>query len=225
MRRWALLSLIPVLLASPGAGPSPAPAGPSADLRAIDRDNAAAEAALAAGELDAALRYFQYVGHEQEDFARASLEHRIAREKFGAAVREAFGRREWSRAARALGVPRRRGRNPPQRSLRRDGDVLYVKTANAAAEVPYVHADGVWKLSVRDVLLAGVRARLGPDVEYEEADLFNLAGKMGRVLRARAAQLTSLADDVRAGHVKSSDELHAAVTRIRHSAGEPPPRE
>src|SRR5947208_2384576 len=80
------------------------PTPPDPQLAAIDRDDAAAEGALAKGDVEATLRYFDYFGHEQEDFARATLEYRLARQKLGEAVRESLGRRAWGRAARALGV-------------------------------------------------------------------------------------------------------------------------
>jgi hypothetical protein len=219
MRRWALLPLVLLFTANPAHASSPIPdRQPNPELRALDRDDAAAEAAVASGDLDAALHFFDYAGHEQEDFARASLEYRIARQELRGAVRDVFGRRTWSRAAAALGVPRR-GRGTPQRSLRREGTILYVKNAGGGNEIPYVNVDGVWKVSVRNVLLAAVQVRFGETVEYEEADLFVLAGKMGRVLRGRAGQLSALAHDVRAGRVKSAEELHAAIDRVRRGTG------
>jgi hypothetical protein len=207
------LPLVLLTLALPVRGDAPVPAD---DLKALDRDDAAADAAVASGDVPGALRYFDYFGHEQEDFARASVEYRVARQKLREAVRGAFGRREWMRAASALGVPPLpRGEDGAQPSLRRDGNVLYVKVPGGANEVPYVKVDGVWKVSVRDVLITALRARFGPAVEYEEADLFVLAGKMGRVLRGRARQLSALAEDVRAKRVASPEELREAVDRIR----------
>jgi hypothetical protein len=198
---------------------APARAGEDADLQSLDRDDAAAEAALARGDVQGALKYFDYFGHEQEDFARATLEHRLARQKLRDAVREAFGRRAWARAAAALGVGHHwRGDDAAARTVRRDGDVLYVKLAGGDHEIPYVKVDGVWKLSIRDVLATAVKARFGRAVEYEEADLYVLAGKMARVLRERAGQLAALADDVKSKRVKNTDELHAAVERIRPAA-------
>jgi hypothetical protein len=225
MRRWALLPLVLIFTTVVArASSTPPDRQPHPDLRALDRDDAAAEAAVASGDLDAALRYFDYAGHEQEDFARASLEYRLARQKLRGAVRDVFGRRTWARAAAALGVPRP-GRGPAQRSLRRQGPILYVKNSGGGNEVPYVEVDGVWKVSVRNILLAAVQARFGPAVEYEEADLFVLAGKMGRVFRGRAEQLSALVDDVRAGRVKSAEELHAAIDRIRRGTEVQQPRE
>ena len=214
--------LLPLLLlhltfAARGAG-----AG-EVDLKALDRDDAAAEAALARGDLDGALKYFDYFGHEQEDFARATLEHRLARQKLRDAVRESFGRRTWGRAAAALGVPRHwRGPGGVPRTLRRDGNVVYVKAPGGKNEVPYVNVDGVWKLSVRDVLASAVKARFGPSVDYEEADLFVLAGKMAKVLRTRADQLSALAEDAKAKRVKTEDELFAAIQKIRPSPSKEP---
>ena len=174
---------------------------PPVDLRALDRDDAAAESALSSGDLDAALKYFDYFGHEQEDFCRATLEYR---------------------AARALGVPRHnRGRGPADRSVRRDGAVVYLRNVGASNEVPYVNVDGVWKVSVREVLVTALRARFGRIVAYEEADLYVLAGKMGRVLRARASQLSGLAADVRAKRITSAEQLDAAVGRIRRGTPAP----
>ena len=210
-----LLALLVVTLPARAGGDAPVPI----DLKSLDRDDAAAEAALARGDVDGALKYFDYFGHEQEEFARATLEHRLARQELRGAVREAFGRRAWGRAAAALGVPRHwRGRGAAQRSLRREGKVIYVKSAGGENEVPYVNVGGVWKLSVRDVLAAAVKTRFGPSVEYEEADLFVLAGKMARVLRTRASQLSALVDDVKSKRVKTSDELYAAIHRIRPPA-------
>lgn len=216
--RCSGLLLFLLLLSSVAVRAQVAPLGTesAAELKALDRDDAAAEQALKAGDIAAALRYFDYFGHEQEDFARATLEYRLARQKLGAKVREAFGRGAWARAAVMLGVPRRpRDVRGPERAVRREGNVLYVKQAGGGNEVPYVHVKGVWKVSVRDVLIAAVKARFGPAVDYEEADLYVLAGKMARVLRGRAGELSVLADDVSAKRVKTADELHAAVRRIR----------
>ena len=209
------LALATLALSSRGANPS------DDDLRALERDDAAAEEALAKGDLGGALRFFDYFGHEQEDFARATLEHRLARQELRDAVRQAFGRRAWARAAAALGVPRhhRRGPGAPPPAVRRAGAVLYVKHPGSTNEVPYVRTGGVWKVSVRDVLATAVEARFGKRVDYEEADLFVLAGKMAKVLRSRGEQLTKLAEDVKAGRVKSADGLHAAVEKIRRQGG------
>ena len=115
------------------AEPSGVPTPPDPQLAAIDRDDAAAEGALAKGDVEATLRYFDYFGHEQEDFARATLEYRLARQKLGDAVRELLGRRAWGRAARALGVPRHwRGDGGEPRTVRREGNVVYLKAAGGA---------------------------------------------------------------------------------------------
>lgn len=213
MQRPLLLHLsVFVVMLSAHAGAAPAA---SIDLKGLDRDDAAAEEALKSGDIAAALRYFDYFGHEQEDFARATLEYRLARQKLGVEVRAAFGRRAWGRAAALLGVPRRpRDVRGPKRTARREGNVLYVKHAGGGNEVPYVHVKGVWKVSVRDVLVAAVKARFGSAIDYEEADLYVLAGKVARVLRGRAGELSVLADDVRAKRI-TADELNAAVRRIR----------
>ena len=225
MRRRVLLPMVLLLIAAPARASNPIPPkDPDPALPDVERDDAAAEAALASGGVDAAMRYFDYVGHEQEDFARASLEYRLARQTLRGAVRDVFGRRAWSETSAALGAPRRR-RGPAQRTARREGGVVYVRTGRGGNEVPYVSVDGVWKISVRNVLLQAVKVRFGEKVQYEEADLFVLAGKMGGVLRGRAEQLSKLAADVRAGRVKSADELRAAVERIRRGAEAPAARE
>jgi hypothetical protein len=217
LRRLLPVPLVLLALAAPSRA-GDVPDAPD-DLKALARDDAAAEAAVAAGDVRGALRYFDYFGHEQEDFARASVEYRIARQKLREAVRGAFGRRAWARAAAALGVPpMRRGGDGERPSLRRQGNILYLKQPGGENEVPYVNADGVWKVSVRDVLLAALRARFGPAVEYEEADLFVLAGKMARVLRGRAEQISSLAEDVREKRVATREQLHDAIDRIRGTA-------
>jgi hypothetical protein len=212
-------ALILALLA--GAPPARADS-PPADLKALDRDDAAAEAALASGDLAAALNYFDYFGHEQEDFCRATLEYRLARQELGNAVRQALGRRAWGRAARVLAVPRHnRGRGPADRTVRREGSVVYLRNAGAANEVPYVNVNGVWKVSTREVLATALRARFGKDVEYEEADLYVLAGKMAHVLRGRARQLSELTADVREKRITTAEQLNAAVEKIRRGSPAP----
>jgi hypothetical protein len=196
--------------------------GARIDLQSLDRDDAAAEAALESGDLDAAVKYFDYFGHEQEDFCRATLEYRLARRKLEDAVRASLGNRTWGRTARALGVPRHwRGRGEGERSARRQGEVVYVKNPGAGNEVPYVYVEGHWKVSVRDVLVTALRARFGPSVGFEEADLYVLAGKTAKVLRARGARLSALADDVRAKRVATGEQLAAAVDGIRSANAAP----
>src|SRR5688500_6288865 len=110
---------------------STSPIAPSIQ-QALGRDDAAAAKALAAADLAGAMRYFDYVGHEQKDFGRATLEYRLARQKLGVAVRETLGRRAWGRAARLLGVPRHgRGPGELERSVRREGAVLFVQNTGA----------------------------------------------------------------------------------------------
>lgn len=212
---FIVLSLTPTVRAAP----TPAPAAD--DLATLTRDDTAAEAAILAGDVDAALRYFDYSGHEQEAFARASVEYRRARVALRRAVRQTFGGPAWAQAAADLGVDDDEP-DPARRSVRRQGDVLYAKMRGARHEVPYVKSDGLWKVSVRDVLLTAVRARFGADVAYEEADLYVLAGKMAKVMQGRAADFSALAGDVRGGRVRSRRELRDAVRRIR-GAGKPAP--
>ena len=201
------LALVAALLLAADPAPS------RDELKALDRDEAAAEAAADAGDVREALRYFDYFGHEHEAFAAAVLEYGRAQRRLRRAVVGAFGDEAWADAARALGVPRRRGGEG--RSVRRDGAVLYVKNPGATHEVPYVRVDGVWKLSLRDVLLTAVRARFGADVAVEESDLHVLAGKMAKVVQARAKSLSDLAESVRARRVRSGEELRKAVEALR----------
>jgi hypothetical protein len=209
--------LAPATTARADATPAAGSAG--VDLRALDRDDAAAEAALESGDVATALQYFDYFGHEQEDFCRATLEYRLARQKLEGVIRSSLGSRAWGRTARVLGIPRHgRGREAADRSARREGDVVYVRNPGAGNEVPYVYADGRWKVSVRDVLAVALRARFGPSVKFEEADLYVLAGKTAKVLRDRAGRLSALAEDVRSKRVTTADELDAAVWRIRSPA-------
>ena len=223
LRVSLLLLLIVTLIAGPlraASAPAPAPAELD-DVRALDRDDAAAEAALAAGDVEKALRYFHYSGHEQEAFARATVEYRRARLGLRRSIRAAFGAPAWEQAAADLGEDKDEPRGR-ERELRREGDVLYSRSRGARHEVPYVNADGVWKVSVRDVLLTAVRARFGAGLEYEEADLYVLAGKMAKVLDARSGQFSQLADDVGAGRVTGRRELRARVRQIRRGGAETP---
>ena len=186
----------------------------AAEMEALNRDDAAAEAAADKGDLEAALRYVDYFGHEQEDFASAMLEYGRSQRSLRRAVEKKFGEDEWAQAAAALGVPRhQRGRD--KRSVRREGDVVYVKNFGAAHEAPYVNVDGVWKVSVRDVLLTALRARFGRDMKVEEADLHVLAGKMAKVIRTRAEGLSGLADSVESGGIQSAGALRAAIDGLQ----------
>src|SRR5687768_15349420 len=51
------------------------PAPSRDELKALDRDEAAAEAAADTGDVREALRYFDYFGHEHEAFATAVLKY------------------------------------------------------------------------------------------------------------------------------------------------------
>lgn len=201
------IALVAILLLSADGAPS------AEELKALDRDEAAAEAAMDRGDVREALRYVDYFGHEQEDFATAMLEYGRAQRELRRAVVGAFGQRAWDEAARSLGVPRHGPKH--RRSVRRDAGVVYVKNPGAAHEVPYVRVDGVWKLSLRDVLLTAVTARFGAEADVEEADLHVLAGKMARVVRARAQGLATLAASVRGRRVASDEELRKAVEGLR----------
>jgi len=186
-------------------------------MEALDRDDAAAEAAADAGDMPAALRYVDYFGHEQEDFATAMLEYGRSQRALRRAVETKFGGDTWAQAAAALGVPRHQ-RGKDKRTVRREGDVVYVKNFGAEHEAPYVNVDGVWKVSVRDVLLTALRARFGRDVKVEEADLHVLAGKSAKVIRKRSDGLSGLADSVESGGIKSEDALRAAIDKLRAPA-------
>ena len=187
------------------------------ELQALDRDEAAAEAAADAGDFSAALRYMDYFGHEQEAFATAVLEYGRDQRKLRRAVLDKLGDRAWRRAARALGIPRhrRRGREAEGRTVRKEGPVVLVRNSGAEHDVPYVKVDGVWKISVRDVLLIAVRTRLGPEAKVEEADLHVLAGKTAKVIRRRGKGMSDLADAVRAGRVDSDRALREAAEALR----------
>ena len=184
------------------------------DLEDIDRDDAAAEAAADRGDLPAALRYMDFFGHEQEAFASAVLEYGRDQRKLRKAVLDSLGERAWRHAAAALGVPHHRGRGEG-RSVRREGDVVYVRNAGAEFETPYVKVNGVWKVSVRDVLLTAIRARFGEREKVEEADLHVLAGKMATVIRRRSKGLSELAESVRAGRIRTDAALREAAQALR----------
>jgi hypothetical protein len=216
MSPWiCLLSLLTLAAAAPA--PSTAPESPSLEERkALDRDDAAAEAAADRGDVQAALRYMDFFGHEQEEFASAMVEYGRQQRALRRAVTDKFGEQSWQEAASALGVPRH-GRKD-QRSFRREGDVVYVRNKGSQHDVPYVKVNGVWKVSVRDVLLTGVKARLGKDVKIEEADLHVLAGKLAKVVRQRGKGMAGLAESVRAGRIRTAAALRDAVEALKRPA-------
>jgi hypothetical protein len=216
-----LVTLILPLMAASAPAPRAGgePGVPSAavsqdELRSIDRDDAAAEKAAASGDVEAALKYFEYFGHEQERFARATVEYRRARHALAEVVTDKLGEDTWRRTAASLGVARH-GRRDREPAVRREGRVVYVKHGGARHETPYVLSDGAWKVSVRDVLLLALRARFGVGLTYEEADLHVLAGKMGDVLERRSKRIRTVADSVRTGKIRSRAELEAAVESIK----------
>ena len=200
------------------AAVAPADQPSAEDLKALDRDDAAAESAIDTGDLQKALRFVDFFGHEQEDFATATLQYGRSQLALRRAVVEAFGEKAWTETATALGVPRH-DHDKGRRSVRREGDVVFVKNAGAEHEVPYVKVGGVWKLSVREVLLVALTARFGRDVKVEEADLHVLAGKMAKVVRKRSDDLSSLADSVRDGRVRSPGALRKAAEALRRTTG------
>jgi hypothetical protein len=204
----------------PGRAPGRTADGASLDpqdLKDLDRDDAAAEAAADRGDFSVALRYMDYFGHEQEDFALAVLEYGRDQRKLREAVTDRLGQTAWRQAAATLGVPRHRARGEG-RTVTRKGEVLHVRNAGAEHDVPYVKVGRVWKVSVRDVLLNAVKARLGEDAKVEEADLHVLAGKMAKVIRQRGKGLSDLADAVRAGRVASEADLRRAAQALRRPA-------
>jgi len=206
---------------APAAGARGTDAPPSkADLADLDRDVAAAEAAADRGDFPAALRYMDFFGHEQEEFATAMLEYGRDQRKLRKAVVDALGERAWLHAADALGVPHHKPRGEG-RSARREGDVLYVRNGGAEFESPYVKVGGVWKVSVRDVLLTAIRARFGQKEKVEEADLHVLAGKMAKVIRGRSKGLSDLAEAVRTGRIRTDAALREATENLRRGPARP----
>ena len=199
------------LVMSCAAAPAVDPLTPE-EISALDRDDAAAEAAADRGDFSVALRYMDYFGHEQEDFALAVLEYGRDQRALRRAVTDKLGQRAWRQTAAALGVPRH---DREGRKVRREGGVVFVRNEGARHDVPYVRVRGVWKVSVRDVLLNAIKASLGDDAKVEEADLHVLAGKMGDVLRDRGKRLESITDSVRSGKIRSTAELEAAVESVR----------
>lgn len=225
MRAAGFILLLTCISMAPAQSPptSPRQTLPLTDKERadLDRDEAAAEAAGARGDLAGALRYMDYFGHEQEDFAAAMLEYDRSQGDLRRAVIDKLGQRAWRRTAAALGIPRhrRRGRDGDDaegdRTLRREGRIVYIRNAGARHDIPYVNVDGVWKVSVRDVLLTALKARFGPGVKFEEADLHVLAGKMAKVVRRRGKRLADLAASVRAGRVATPDALREAAAALR----------
>ena len=208
---------------STGAGSSNATVT-EAELADLNRDDAAAEAAADRGDFTAALRYVDFFGHEQEEFATSILEYGRDQRKLRKAVSDRLGERAWRHAAAALGIPRHRGRDEG-RSVRREGDVVLVRNSGAEFDTPYVKVGGVWKVSVRDVLLNAIHARFGRDEKVEEADLHVLAGKMAAVIRRRAKGLSDLAESVRAGRIRSDPDLREAARALRQEAPRPAAKE
>ena len=206
---------------APAAGARGTDAPPSkTDLADLDRDDAAAEAAADRGDFPAALRFMDFFGHEQEEFATAMLEYGRDQRKLRKAVVDALGERAWLHAADALGVPHHKPRGEG-RSARREGDVLYVRNGGAEFESPYVKVGGVWKVSVRDVLLTAIRARFGQKEKVEEADLHVLAGKMAKVIRGRSKGLSDLAEAVRTGRIRTDAALREATENLRRGPARP----
>src|SRR5678815_2358770 len=83
--------------AKPGAKAPAKPGKPptATEMEALDRDDAAAETAADAGDMPAALRYVDYFGHEQEDFATAMLEYGRSQRALRRAVETKFGGDTW----------------------------------------------------------------------------------------------------------------------------------
>ena len=203
-----------VALGAPGKPPT------AKEMEALDRDEAAAEAAMDAGDLQQALRYVDYFGHEQQAFATAMLEYGRSQRTLRRAVEKKFGAETWTQAAKALGVPHH-DRDKEKRTVRREGGVVYVKNLGAEHEAPYVNVKGVWKVSVRDILLTALRARFGPGFKTEEADLHVLAGKMAKVIQKRSDGVAQLADSVESGGITSAAALQAAIDGLRNPGARP----
>jgi hypothetical protein len=84
-------TLLVVLLLSGTALAAPGKPPTAKEMDALDRDEAAAEAAMDAGDLQKALRYVDYFGHEQEAFATAMLEYGKTQRALRRAVEKKFG--------------------------------------------------------------------------------------------------------------------------------------
>jgi hypothetical protein len=85
-----------------------------------------------------------------------------------------------------------------------------------------VKVNGVWKVSVRDILLTAVRARFAAKEKVEEADLHVLAGKMAKVIGGRSKGLADLAESVRAGRIRSDAALREAAQNLRRGPAPAP---
>ena len=227
MRPARLTIMTMLLFVSPLAGaaasedttttnPTPPDQPTAKQLAALDRDSAAAEAAAAKGDIDTARRYVDLSGHEQEALARAMLEYGAAQASLRKAVIKRFGDTAWREAARTLRMPERSVASRSKRRVRLAEGVLYVKQQGVSTETPYVNVEGVWKLSVRDVVYQAIKGALKdrPPEEIEEATLFGVAGKIAKVLQGRAQTLTGLADAVASGKFESVEQFNDAVANV-----------
>lgn len=203
-----LLLTTPLFAADAPAGADEAEGKPAtaAQLKALDRDIAAADAAAAKRDLDAALAYVDYTGHEQEALARAMLQYGARQAELKAAVTKHLGKKAWPQAAKALGLPDRPRPARSKRTARVIEGVLFVRSTEAGTEVPYVKIDGVWKLSIREVVYLALR-KAGVTTDVEEAVLFTVAGKTAKLLEKRNQHLHDLAEGVKAGELKTVDDL------------------
>jgi hypothetical protein len=104
-----------------------------------------------------------------------------------------------------------------RRSARLEGGVLYVRNRRARSEVPYVKADGVWKLSIGGIVRLTLKASLGDEQPVDEATLHAAAGKMAAVVRERNEHLSRIAAGVRAGRLTTP----AAATEAARHPGHP----
>lgn len=198
----------------PGDKPQAARQQPTAkELAELDRHNAAAEKAAEAEDWDEALKYIDYSGHEQEALARATIEYGAAQAKLRTAAVERFGADAWKTAAGALNIPERPRPEKSKRAVRKEEGILYVKNKGAKTEVPYVKVDGIWKLSIRDVVFLAIKGVLG-DREVEESTLFLIAGKTAKKQQERNEKLLALARDVEAGTYESAEAFQQAAAAL-----------